>query len=59
MAFALWFRNHPEQKPSVNQAELDMIRAGRGGETAAGHAIVPWKKILRSRSLWLLCLMYA
>ncbi len=26
--FYVWFRDYPEQKPGVNQAELDLIRAG-------------------------------
>jgi MFS family permease len=56
--FALWFRDRPEQKPSVNAAELALIRES-AAESQAGHARIPWLKILRSRNLWLLCLMYA
>jgi MFS family permease len=55
--FAVWFRNRPEQKATVNEAELKLIQAGRA-DTEAGHAHVPWLKILGSRNLWLLCLMY-
>jgi MFS family permease len=54
--FALWFRNRPEEKPGVNAAELHLIQAGRADEE--GHAGVPWKKLLTSTNLWLLCLMY-
>lgn len=56
-AFAVWFRNRPEEKPAVNRAECDLIRAGRD-DHAAGHARVPWLRLLRSTNLWALCLMY-
>ena len=55
--FALWFRNRPEENPRVNAAELAWIRSGGRGP-GRGHAGVPWGRILRSRNLWLLCLMY-
>ena len=56
--FALRFRNRPEQNRKVNQAELDLIRAGRVESTSA-HPRVPWSRLLASGNLWLLCLMYA
>ena len=56
--FFCWFRNRPEEKPQVNPAELALIRGGDGNSQAV-HAGVPWARILRSRSLWFLCLMYA
>ena len=56
--FARWFRDRPEQKSSVNAAELALIRTS-SAEAAAGHARVPWLKIIRSRNLWYLCIMYA
>jgi nitrate/nitrite transporter NarK len=55
--WALWFRNRPEEKATVNAEELALIRAGRG-DTEAGHARVPWLRLLTSGNLWLLCLMY-
>jgi nitrate/nitrite transporter NarK len=54
--FWFWYRDRPEEKAGINQAELDLIRAGRTPE--AGHFRVPWVKILTSVNLWLLCLMY-
>jgi MFS transporter, ACS family, glucarate transporter len=57
VAFALWFRNRPEEKPGVNAAELELIRAG-GIESQAAHKAVPWSRIFASRNLWVLCLMY-
>src|SRR6185369_8095482 len=29
VAFALWFRNRPDEKPEVNEAERQIILAGR------------------------------
>jgi ACS family glucarate transporter-like MFS transporter len=57
LLFARWFRNRPEQKPTVNAAELALIQAGRA-DMGAGHARVPWLHLLRNRNLWALCLMY-
>ncbi|MBY0522289.1 MAG: MFS transporter [Gemmataceae bacterium] len=57
IVFALWFRNRPEEKSTVNDAELRLITAGRS-DHEAGHAHVPWLKLLRSTNLWMLCLMY-
>lgn len=55
--FWLWFRDRPDQKETVNQAELELIR---GGEVHAGadHAHVPWMKLLSNSNLWMLCGMY-
>jgi ACS family glucarate transporter-like MFS transporter len=56
-AFWPWFRNRPEEMPSVNRGELKIIRAGR----AKGHdssARVPWDEMAGSTSVWSLCLMY-
>jgi MFS family permease len=55
--FLAWFRNRPEEKPSVNAGELALIRADRD-DMASGHARVPWRRILASRNLWFLGLMY-
>jgi MFS family permease len=57
IVFALWFRNRPEEKPGVNEAELQLINANRH-DSGAGHAHVPWFKLLGSVNLWALCLMY-
>jgi sugar phosphate permease len=56
VAFWPWFRNRPSEMPQVNDAERQLIEHGRA--PAASHAGVPWKKILGSRSVWCLCLMY-
>jgi ACS family glucarate transporter-like MFS transporter len=57
-AFVLWFRNRPEEKPGVNEAELALIRAGTAGATERAHANVHWGELLRSGNLWAICLMY-
>jgi MFS transporter, ACS family, glucarate transporter len=58
LAFSFWFRNRPEQHPATNEAERDLIAEGSGHATANAHANVPWAKLLLSRNLWVLCLMY-
>lgn len=55
---AIWwmrFRNRPQEDPSVTAAELEEI-----GETRALHheTPVPWRRLFRSRALWLIVLAY-
>jgi len=57
VGFALWFRNTPAEKDTVNDAERTLIAQGRTDEGHA-HANVPWGKLLTSTNLWALCLMY-
>ena len=49
------FRNRPQDDPTVTAAELAEI-----GETRAahGHEAVPWRRLFRSRALWLIVLAY-
>lgn len=57
--FFRWFRNTPEEKPSCNQAERDLIRAGPYSLSVtapAGHAMPPWGVLLTSANLWAMCL---
>ncbi|HWG43050.1 MAG TPA: MFS transporter [Gemmataceae bacterium] len=56
-AFWPWFRNRPEETPNVNAAEREHILAGRATKPL-GHGVVPWGAMLRSPSVWGLCLMY-
>lgn len=58
LAFAIRFRNRPEEHPGVNSEELAAINRGGGG-TEAAHYNVPWARILSNRSVWLLCAAYA
>jgi ACS family glucarate transporter-like MFS transporter len=56
IAFYMWFRDDPRTHPSVNEAERALMP--RPEETAFGGP-TPWSKILRNRSVWLLCIQYA
>jgi MFS family permease len=58
IAFFFWFRNRPHEHPQTNAAERELIARGSGDATANAHANVPWLTLLRSRNLWMLCLMY-
>jgi MFS transporter, ACS family, glucarate transporter len=53
-----WFRNLPEEMAQVNRAELKLIEAGRAPRAAAVHGDAPWGRMMRSRTVWALCLMY-
>ncbi|MCS6851933.1 MAG: MFS transporter [Gemmataceae bacterium] len=55
--FWLWFRDRPEQMPSVNAAERALI-AGPTPEPDVSHSGGPWRHFLLSGNLWVLCLMY-
>jgi MFS family permease len=57
VVFALWFRDRPEEHPSVGAEELSFIRAGRPAE-AGHHEGVPWGRLLTSGNLWALCALY-
>jgi MFS family permease len=54
--FYWWFRDNPRNHPSVNAAELKLLDEARSN--AAGRVKVPWAKILRSRTVWLLFVQY-
>ena len=56
LAFYLWYRDDPRTHPAVNKAELEII--GDSVDSASGHGDVPWGKLIRSRSVWLLWLQY-
>ncbi len=52
-----YYRDFPEDHGGVNQEELEILRrSGFHGRSAAQS--VPWAKILRSKNLWSLSLMY-
>jgi sugar phosphate permease len=53
-----WFRNRPEEMRQVNTAERTRIAAGRLAPSPAVTHAIPWLALLRSRSVWALCLMY-
>ncbi|HYT94652.1 MAG TPA: MFS transporter [Gemmataceae bacterium] len=58
--FYFWFRDRPEDKPTCNQGERDLIRQGpyswKAEQAGVAHPKAPWGQLLRSPSLWFLCL---
>jgi ACS family glucarate transporter-like MFS transporter len=59
VVFYLWFRDDPAAKPSVNAAELALIRHG-GPPAPPRHTMPPeaWRALFSSPSLWALGLLY-
>jgi MFS family permease len=55
-AFALWFKDNPRNNPRVNSAEMALLAGSE--HLASGHGNVPWGKLIRSRTVWLLWLQY-
>jgi sugar phosphate permease len=54
--FYRWFRDNPTQHPSVNAAEVALLK---GAESmASGHGDVPWGKLVSSRTVWFLWIQY-
>ena len=57
-AWYWWFRNEPRDHPSVSAAELALIESGRGEAEHHDLKGVPWKRILTSKNVLLLCMAY-
>jgi MFS family permease len=53
--FYRWFRDRPEDHRGVNAAERALLV---GREAGAAHGPVPWRKLLRSRSVRMLWAQY-
>lgn len=51
-----WYRDDPAEKSGVNAAEIALIH--RGEAPHAGPLVVPWRKLIESSNLWILCIMY-
>ena len=58
IAWYRWFRDEPEQHPSVGAAELELIRRGRAPAESHRLSASNWAKLLSNRNLIALCLMY-
>ena len=56
VAFALYYRNRPEEHAHVNAAELAQIRGPAPAVSA--QQSVPWKRILSSPNMWYIALGY-
>jgi MFS transporter, ACS family, glucarate transporter len=57
-AWMYWYRDDPSEHRAVNKAEVDYIVKGRAPEGDHRMSGVPWGRLLTSRSLIALCLMY-
>jgi MFS transporter, ACS family, glucarate transporter len=57
VAWWIWFRDDPHRHPRVNAAEIRVLADG-GAHPPAPHRRVPWRQLVRNRSLVALCLMY-
>lgn len=58
--FFWWFRDRPTEHPSVNRAEVDLIRGPENGSAAdvapaAEPGKMPWAAIFSSGAMWLIC----
>jgi ACS family glucarate transporter-like MFS transporter len=56
VAWWWWYRDRPEEKPGVNAAEIALIQEGE--DHSHTKLVVPWRKLLTSGNLWILCGMY-
>ncbi len=59
--FFPWFRDNPADKRTVNEAELELIRAGRDASHARSrprHDARVWRALFTSKSLWGLAFVY-
>jgi MFS transporter, ACS family, glucarate transporter len=57
---AVWFwyyRDSPAEHNRVNAAERDLIQSGLGSGANTRRS-VPWKRILSSPQMWMVCAMY-
>ena len=54
--FYWWFRDDPREHPGVNRAELELLPPKSRADTEQGP--FPWRILLRSRTVWLLCGQY-
>lgn len=54
--FYAWFRDNPSEHKSVNAGELALLAGNEN--LASGHGDVPWKKLISSRTIWLLWAQY-
>lgn len=54
----LYYRDTPEEHHGVNAAERELIHSATGGPRTRAGAPVPWRRILSSRTIWMISLMY-
>ncbi len=54
--FYRWFRDNPSEHPSVNAAELELLKAN--AENISSHSNVPWNRLASRGAIWLLGAQY-
>lgn len=54
----LWFRDRPEDKPSLSEAELEYIRSDREPASSGASEKLDWRKLLLSGNVLLLMYQY-
>ncbi len=52
--FYWWYRDDPQQHPSVNESERRLIAAGTATRHATDHPPIPWKLVFNCPPIWLL-----
>lgn len=57
LLFHRWYRDEPRTHPAVNAAEAALLPPLE--PVVEGRPLVPWGKLLRSRTVWCLCGQYA
>ncbi len=56
LVFYWWFRDSPRGHKAVNAAELELLRENE--HNVHGHGDVPWRRLARSPTIWLLGAQY-
>ena len=56
IAFLWWYRDDPRDNPNLNSSERELLR--ESSRTAKGHGDVPWRRLVSSRQVWMLCWQY-
>jgi MFS transporter, ACS family, glucarate transporter len=57
-AWFWWFRDRPEDHPSMTKDELEWIRQDASSPAPLQRSPTPWAAMLRSRNLYAICVMY-
>ncbi len=56
LAWYVWYRDTPREKPGVPPAEIEEIE--RGQAAARVHHGLPWRRVLRNPQFWIILVMY-
>ena len=56
VVFYRWFRDNPRDHKGVNAAELELLKENAAKQRS--HGDVPWRKLVNTPTMWLLCRQY-